>query len=70
MAGIRKRGPRAKGKGPKRKRPKTRWDRLKEEVARELGLGEKLRQLGWGGLTAADSGRVGGIMGRRKKKRT
>lgn len=56
-------------KGPKKKR-KTARDRLKEEVAETIGLGEKLRRLGWGGLTARESGRVGGLMARWPKKGT
>lgn len=42
-------------------------DKLKEEVASELGLMDKVKEVGWGGLTAAESGRVGGIMTRRLK---
>ncbi len=40
-------------------------DGLKEEIAQELGLWEKVQKHGWGGLTARESGRVGGIMTRR-----
>ncbi len=32
---------------------------LKWEAAGELGLAEKVRDLGWGGLSAAEAGRVG-----------
>lgn len=39
---------------------------MKYEIAAELGLLEKVEQLGWKGLTAKESGRIGGIMGRRK----
>jgi small acid-soluble spore protein F (minor alpha/beta-type SASP) len=39
---------------------------LKIQVAQDLGLWEKVQQLGWGGLTAAESGRVGGVMTRRR----
>lgn len=42
-------------------------DFMKYEVANELGLGEKLLQVGWGGLTAKETGRIGGIITRRKK---
>lgn len=37
---------------------------LKAEAARELGLWEKVRTEGWGALTAAESGAVGGYMTR------
>lgn len=40
---------------------------LKVEVARELGLWDKVQQVGWGGLTAAESGRVGGVMTRKER---
>lgn len=39
---------------------------MKYEIAEELGLLEKVEQLGWKGLTSRESGRIGGIMGRRK----
>ena len=38
-------------------------ERLKYEVARELGLLPKLRQVGWAGLSTAESGRIGGLVG-------
>lgn len=41
---------------------------MKMEIAEELGLLEKVEQLGWKGLTSRESGRIGGIMGKRKKK--
>lgn len=48
-------------------------ERLKLQVTKELGLLEKVKRVGWGGLSAAESGRVGGIMTRilreRKKAR-
>lgn len=43
-------------------------DLLKMEVAEELGLLEKVRRLGWGGLSARESGKVGGVMTRRLKE--
>ena len=47
---------------PKKEKPETPQDRLKKRVADELGLLEKVRQGGWGNLTAAETGRVGGLM--------
>jgi hypothetical protein len=41
---------------------------LKLEVARELGLEERVRASGWGGLTAAETGRLGGWMTRRLRQ--
>lgn len=42
---------------------------MKYEIARELGLLEKLMDVGWAGLSTAESGRIGGLMGARKKAR-
>ena len=42
---------------------------MKYEIAQELGLSEKVNALGWGGLTAEETGRIGGIMTKRKKER-
>lgn len=41
---------------------------MKYEIAEELGLMEKVEQVGWKGLTAKESGRIGGIMGRKKRE--
>ncbi len=40
---------------------------LKYEIAKELGLGEKVRKFGWKGLSAKETGRIGGMMTKRKK---
>ena len=34
-------------------------DKQKIKAASDLGLGEKLQQVGWGGLTAKETGRIG-----------
>ncbi len=41
---------------------------MKYEIAEELGLIEKLKQFGWGELTAKETGRIGGLMTVRKKQ--
>ena len=41
---------------------------MKVEIAEELGLMDKVEQFGWKGLTSRESGRIGGIMGKRKKE--
>ena len=46
----------------------SREERLKYEVAEELGLLPKLQEVGWAGLTTAESGRVGGIVGARLRQ--
>lgn len=43
-------------------------ERLKYQVARELGLLEKLLQVGWAGLSTAESGRIGGLVGARRRQ--
>lgn len=40
----------------------TEEDRLKYEIAEELGLSDKVAERGWRSLTAQESGRIGGLM--------
>lgn len=47
--------------------PPSHQERLKYEVAEELGLMPKVLDVGWPGLTTAESGRVGGIVARRMR---
>ena len=42
-------------------------EKMKYEIAEELGLKERVEQVGWSGLTAEETGRIGGIMTKRKK---
>lgn len=53
----------------KKKKQLTPNDIMKMEIAEELGLSEKLEKLGWGGLTAKETGRIGGLMTAKKKNR-
>ena len=41
---------------------------LKLETARELGLVEKIKKVGWAGLTAEETGKIGGIITRKLKE--
>lgn len=43
-------------------------EKIKYEIAGELGLSDKVDELGWSGLTAEETGRIGGIMTKRKKE--
>jgi hypothetical protein len=43
-------------------------EKIKYEIAGELGLSDKVDKYGWSGLTAEETGRIGGIMTRRKKE--
>lgn len=47
----------------------TPLDLLKLEIATELGLAEKVASEGWGNLTAAETGRVGGLLNKRLRDR-
>jgi len=56
---------------PEKRRQKelTPLDLLKLEIAAELGLAEKVASEGWGNLTAAETGRIGGLLGKRLRDR-
>ncbi|NLL30292.1 MAG: alpha/beta-type small acid-soluble spore protein [Clostridiales bacterium] len=43
-------------------------EKLKYEIAEELGLKDKVDEYGWGGLTSEETGRIGGIMTKRKRQ--
>lgn len=53
----------------KKKKEPTPEDIMKMEIAEELGLMEKVAEFGWGGLTAKETGRIGGMMTAKKKQR-
>ncbi len=48
---------------------KTQRLREKYAAAQEEGLLERLLEVGWGGLTAAQAGRIGGRMSARRRAR-
>lgn len=52
----------------KKQKPKTKQDLLKYEIAKELGLMDKIEEGGWKSLTAKESGRIGGLITTRNKK--
>lgn len=47
----------------------SRQQRMKYEIARELGLLDRVRQVGWAGLTAQETGRIGGLLSKQKRKK-
>lgn len=55
-------------KKKKKKKEPTQNDIMKMEIANELGLMDKVEELGWGGLTAKETGRIGGLMTAKKRK--
>lgn len=46
----------------------TPQESLKLEIAAEIGVYDKVMQGGWKSLTSKESGRIGGIMTKRKKE--
>jgi len=54
-------------KSKMKKRPLD-WDNLKIEIAKELGLWDKVVEDGWSALSAVESGRLGGVFSQRKKE--
>ena len=44
-------------------------NRLKYEIAEELGLFDRIIEEGWGALTASESGRIGGIIKKEKQSK-
>ncbi len=43
-------------------------DQLKFEIAQELGLDAKVMEGGWRSLTAKESGKIGGLITKRKRE--
>lgn len=43
-------------------------ERVKYEVAEELGLLDKVLENGWKSLTSKETGRIGGIISKKKNK--
>ena len=43
-------------------------DKLKFEIATELGLADKVIEGGWRSLTSKESGRIGGLVTKRKRE--
>lgn len=48
----------------------TSEEKLKYEIAGELGLLDQVLESGWKSLSAKETGRIGGILGKRKKQET
>ncbi|HHY14133.1 MAG TPA: small, acid-soluble spore protein, alpha/beta type [Thermoanaerobacterales bacterium] len=41
---------------------------LKYEIAKELDLLDKIEKVGWSGLSAEETGKIGGIISKRKRR--
>ncbi|NMB40426.1 MAG: alpha/beta-type small acid-soluble spore protein [Firmicutes bacterium] len=61
----------AKKKQKKRKKKKsgTVPHELKEEVARELGFGNDIEDKGWANLTSRETGKIGGHIAKKLRKK-
>ena len=44
-------------------------DKMKYEIAEELGLLDRVAEHGWKSLTSKETGRIGGLMTKRKKEK-
>ena len=42
-------------------------EKIKYEIAEELGLADKVNKKGWGELSAEETGRIGGLMAKKKR---
>ncbi|KKM11971.1 hypothetical protein SY88_06210 [Clostridiales bacterium PH28_bin88] len=54
--------------GKKKSREIDPIEQMKWEIAEEIGLTEKVARLGWGSLSAAETGRIGGLMTKRMRE--
>lgn len=48
--------------------PKKDIGSMKYEIAKELGLMDKIKEVGWGGLTAKETGKIGGKITVKKRE--
>lgn len=46
----------------------TREEKMKYEIAEELGLLDKVMTEGWKSLSSKETGRIGGILARKKRR--
>lgn len=61
------------GKRMKKKKPivleeLSKEELVKYEIAKELGLFDRVMQNGWGSLSAKETGRIGGILAKRRNR--
>ena len=58
----------AKSRKSKMKKTPDDTEHLKMEIAAELGLLDKVKAVGWAGLSAKETGRMGGMVTKRKRE--
>ena len=54
----------------KKQKPLTNDDIMKYEIADELGLLDRVMKDGWKSLSSKETGRIGGILARKRKNRS
>lgn len=52
-------------KQPKKEKPLTQLDKVKLELAEEIGLAERIKTVGWAGLSAKEAGYLGGMLSKK-----
>lgn len=57
----------SKSRKSKMKKTPDDVEAMKLEIAAELGLLDKVERVGWAGLSAVETGRMGGILTKRKR---
>ena len=58
----------AKSRKSKMKKTPADMEELKLEIAAELGLLDKVKAVGWAGLSAKETGRMGGLVTKKKRE--
>lgn len=58
----------AKSRKSKMKKTPADMEELKLEIAEELGLLDKVKSVGWAGLSAKETGRMGGMLTKKKRE--
>ena len=58
----------AKSRKSKMKKTPEDMEELKLEIAEELGLLDKVKSVGWAGLSAKETGRMGGLLTKKKRE--
>ncbi|MGI6097266.1 MAG: small, acid-soluble spore protein, alpha/beta type [Dethiobacteria bacterium] len=48
--------------------PELEKERLKMEVAQEIGLAEEIKERGWENLTSRELGKIGGHLAQKKRR--
>lgn len=57
-----------KTKQPKKEKVLTPMDKYKLEIAEEIGLLDRVKKVGWAGLSAQEAGYLGGVISKRMRE--